>query len=215
MILDNEVTMNRSPPKHRTDPGSAGVRATSRRDRKALRRCLYVFCVAVLFTTPCSGQATEADIKRLGIIKAAFVYNFLDYVVRPEDDEPEVYRVVVLGDSHVAKPLQMISERKKVKGRKIQVLTYPKITAFDTCNVLYISSELAADIDTVRALVEGWTVLIIGESPGLAAKGVAFNIVPDGRTMRFEVNQRALRRVGLTAGSQLLKLATLVDEEDP
>lgn len=174
---------------------------------------MYVLYVVVLFTNPCSGQDNEVDTKRLGILKAAFVYNFLDYVEWP--DQPEVYRVVVLGDSYVTKPLQMISERKKVKGRKIQVLTYPKITAFDTCNVLYLSSELAAEIDTVRALVEGWTVLIIGESPGLAEKGVAFNIVPDGRTMRFEVNQRALRRAGLTAGSQLLKLATFVDEEDP
>jgi hypothetical protein len=41
--------------------------------------------------------------------------------------------------------------------------------------------------------------------------GTVFNFVIDRDKLRFEVNLRALNVSGLRVGSQLLKLATIVD----
>jgi hypothetical protein len=47
----------------------------------------------------------------------------------------------------------------------------------------------------------------------LAARGVAVNFVERDGNVKFEMNERALKESRIQAGSQLLKLAILIDAE--
>ena len=52
---------------------------------------------------------------------------------------------------------------------------------------------------------------MVGESDGLARRGVAINFyIADGR-IRFEVNRRAAEQARLKLSSRLLRLARLVE----
>jgi hypothetical protein len=53
-------------------------------------------------------------------------------------------------------------------------------------------------------------ILVISEKDGYAELGAAFNFVIVNRKLKFEANVKAINSAGLTASSQLLKLAIIV-----
>jgi hypothetical protein len=54
-------------------------------------------------------------------------------------------------------------------------------------------------------------VLTVSEQPGFAEAGTALNFVVVNNRLKFEANLKAISAAGLKAGSQLLKLAIIVD----
>jgi hypothetical protein len=59
----------------------------------------------------------------------------------------------------------------------------------------------------------GTDTLIVGETEGLAARGAAINFVIRDESVKFEINLKALKDAGIQAGSQLLRLAIVIDGE--
>ncbi|MEO5907735.1 MAG: YfiR family protein [Ginsengibacter sp.] len=55
------------------------------------------------------------------------------------------------------------------------------------------------------------SVPTISEQPGFAEQGTAFNFVVKRNRLKFEANLKSISSAGLKAGSQLLKLAIIVD----
>ncbi|MES1224887.1 MAG: YfiR family protein, partial [Bacteroidota bacterium] len=53
--------------------------------------------------------------------------------------------------------------------------------------------------------------LTVSEEEGYAKRGTAFNFVIKNDKLKFESNLNAINAAGLKAGSQLLKLAILVN----
>ena len=54
-------------------------------------------------------------------------------------------------------------------------------------------------------------MLTISEEPGFAQQGTAFNFVIKKDKLKFETNLKALNQADVKAGSQLLKLAIIVN----
>jgi hypothetical protein len=80
------------------------------------------------------------------------------------------------------------------------------------CHVLYVSATLATRLDEVLARIVDGHVLSVSDVAEFARRGgVARITVVDGRT-RIEINSRAAASAGLRISSQLLKLATIVEE---
>lgn len=147
--------------------------------------------------------------------KAAFLYHFIDFVTWPEEDSTDVFRVGILGDTEVADVLREIGSKKPVGGRKLAVESYTDIDRIQSCQLLFITSPFADDVDRIKEALHGRSVLTVSDTPGLARAGVAINLTLIRDQLRFEINRNSLETAGLRASAQLLKLAILVDERDP
>jgi hypothetical protein len=106
---------------------------------------------------------------------------------------------------------------EKHKGRNIVVKRFNSAKDYEPCQILFVSSLAAADsaeqtvderIAAADKVVDGETVLVVGESAGLSQRGAAANLIFDRATnlIRLELNPDAAARAGLKLAPDLLRL---------
>jgi hypothetical protein len=78
------------------------------------------------------------------------------------------------------------------------------------CDLIFISKQCRMPLNYILSKTRPG-ILTISEHPGFAEAGTAFNFVVVNNRLKFEANLKALSAAGLKAGSQLLKLAIIVD----
>lgn len=187
------------------------MRPISRRVRKPPA----VF-LAAAFVLTAAGPAFPSDLiagQAEAEVKAVFLFNFLRYLVWPEDNGLAYCPIVVLGDSPVFEPLQDIAGKKAAGPVPIQVRRCASLQDAGLPRILFISDSAASLLPEALEKFRGTDTLIVGETEGLAVRGAAINFVLREDTVKFEINVDALKAARIQAGSQLLRLAILVDGE--
>lgn len=146
-------------------------------------------------------------------VKAAFLYHFTWYLQWPKASEAEVFTIVVLGKSGIVAPLEEIARKKTVGSARIVVRQCYEIGQIGHPRILFIARSAASEL--VRALekTRGTDILTISEVEGFGRRGVAINFVERRGAIKFEMNEGQLRKSGIQAGSQLMRLAILVNAE--
>lgn len=160
-----------------------------------------------------SAQPAGADGAYEYDVKAAFVYHFTWYLQWPKTDAPEVFSIAVLGKSGIVAPLEEIARKKTVGGAPIVVRRCLDVSQIGRPRILFIARSASAQLPQVLEKIRGADVLTIGEEEGLGKRGVAVNFVERDGNIRFEVNEKLLKDSGIQIGSQLLKLAILVEAD--
>jgi hypothetical protein len=146
-------------------------------------------------------------------VKAAFVFNFMQFTEWPEgtfigSDTPIV--VGFVGDEGVADIFRAATASKTVNGRAISVKQVQSESDAGTCQVVVFGGSDGTERLKGMGRIKEQTVLTIGDSDGFsAAGGIIQFYVEDGKE-RFEVNTLAAERAHLQISSKLLKLAKIV-----
>lgn len=147
-------------------------------------------------------------------VKAAFLYNFAKFVEWPATSFPRAdspISLCVWGANPFARALDVV-DGKPVGARQLAVAASVGPDRAASCSIVFVG---APDIASARAAVQSLRdkpVLTVGEVPGFAqAGGIIGFVIVDGR-VRFEINPKAAARVGIGLSSQLLRLATIVEE---
>jgi hypothetical protein len=147
-------------------------------------------------------------------VKAAYLYNFTRFVDWPErvslvPDRPFV--VGILGADPFGHVLDDMLSGKTVGGRPIVVRRLERPEDAGSVQILFVSPSAERDLDRVRRATQGIPVLIVGDSEGLAQRGVILNFRLKDNRVRFEVNLAQAEEAHLRISSQLLKLALSVE----
>lgn len=144
-------------------------------------------------------------------LKAAYVFNFIQFIEWPESDNVASadWKVCILPFSPLKRALTALQGRPARNGRPIQVrLAEP--AALDDCQVLVLHTGTPeAVLRALRTLPPQHGVLTVADG-GLSPPGnadVMISLAPqDGRVV-FAINTDAATRGGLTVSSRLLRLA--------
>jgi len=175
---------------------------------------IVLHVLALLCVVPSNaGAAAGATPPREYEIKAAFLYNFTNFVDWPAQtfanaDAPIV--IGVLGDSPCAQALERLVKDRKVNGRTIVVRQIASAEEAKVTQLLFVGSAHEVQFAGLKPAIESLPVLTVGESPGFATLGGAIDFVPQGDNIRFEINIGVAERAGLKISAQLQKLATAV-----
>jgi len=175
-------------------------------------------------------------------IKAGFLYNFARYTTWPEDTfadegrdadgevvlDPFVF--AVLGTDPFEDHLEDIAETYRVSGRRIVVERWKAPAGRDErtrseerallgellapCHVLFVGRSMESRVEDVIAAVREEPVFTVSDLHGFAREGGVARFYVDSGRVRFEINIDAAERAELSIASQLLKLATIVEDED-
>ena len=146
-------------------------------------------------------------------VKAAYLYNFAKFVDWPAEgftSPTAPIRLCVLNDRAFQSQLEQIVSGKNITGRP--VLAIPVQTGEESrdCQVLYINSSQQPR--HIFDLLQGTSVLTVGETSGFLEQGGIINFVFQGDQVHFQVNHRAAMRAGLHMSSRLLSVAKAVIE---
>lgn len=167
-------------------------------------------------------------------VKAAFLYNFIQFVDWPEEklaDSNEPITISIVGDDPFGDAFEPIKD-KKVKGRSVVVKRFKsfeeleksieknksqsdqEIETLVNCHLLFICFSERKNLEKIINAVKDRNVLTVGEMEGFLEAGGIINLFVEEKKLRFEINVAAAERAGLKIRSKLLRLAKRVIEED-
>jgi len=163
----------------------------------------------LIHSHPLENQSNTISVQNL---KAVFIYNFTKYVSWSNNDTSHTFNISVIGESDIAFPLEEIAKKRKVGDREIKIYRPKDINSITQSHILFISSSESDSLSHILSVINQSNTLTVGDSDGFAKMGVGINFIFKNGKIGFELNQKAIDRVGLSVSSQLKKLAILVNE---
>jgi hypothetical protein len=170
-----------------------------------LKRFLFLVLLCSL-----GGAAVAQTQEQEAKLKAVFIYNFTKYIDWDSANIENNFVIGVIGSSAVTPFLNEIAKENTVNNKKIAVRIFSKPEEIDNCQILFIPQKNPFPLHSILEKV-GKGVITIGEEPGYAKQGTAFNFFISNDKLKFESNLKVINSSGLKAGSQLLKLARIVE----
>jgi len=174
-------------------------------------------------------------------VKAAFVYNFLKFVVGgrfgPGDgqagaavDPNAVILVGVIGKIPAQESFAEL-RGKSVQNKRVQVRffqgfeevrdveqkipdVHPQMQQIRRCHVLFLCPSEKPFLGRILPALQKDGILVVGDTPGFLEAGGTINLVIEDKKVRFEINTAAAARAKLQIRSSLLRLALRTLEHD-
>lgn len=172
-----------------------------------------VWSVVMLASLGSAGIRTAAAAvdPELGI-KVAMVYNTIRFVAWPPGRFPaeataERFRLGVEGDEDMLAAF-MVLAGKPVGATVVEIVPVYTKADLRSCQLVYFQAPRAAQIASVAD-----ATLTVSDAPGFSREGGMVELVRERNKVRFLVNPVAARASGLQFSSQLLKLATIVEDD--
>ena len=163
----------------------------------------------VLFCSFCNFAMAQSQSQESNL-KAAFIYNFTKYIDWDNGDAENKFIIGIMGTSSIDGPINEIAKNSFIKNKRIVLKHFSNAEDISYCNILFIPRGNGIPLQSVLEKINKG-VLTISEEPGFARQGSAINFVVNNDKLKFEINLKALNSAGLKAGSQLLKLAVIVN----
>jgi len=175
------------------------------------------FFIALLFFIHCFGLprsfAASLD-SREYVLKAGYIYNFTKFIKWPEEANREIenggLNFCLMGEDPFGKILDKIAKILKKKNRALLVTPQVSLEEMPECHILFVNESEKSNVNQILLRVREYPVLVIGDTPGFAEKGVGINFFLQNNKLRFEINREALKKSGLVVSSELLNLARIV-----
>ncbi|HXH18955.1 MAG TPA: YfiR family protein [Chitinophagales bacterium] len=168
-----------------------------------------IFCYSVTLLLAAFSLSPQTEAEEY-ILKAAFIFNFTKFIDWNATDTDDEFIIGIIGSAAIVPPLSEIAATKTVNGKKIKILHFEKPEDIVHCQILFISRNNYYPLGDILSKVPRGT-LTISEKQGSALRGTAINFITVNNKLKFEANIKAIDSAGLTASSQLLKLAVIVD----
>lgn len=187
-------------------------RRPNRQGRSAATLGLAIeFLLLMLLGGPARAADDNAQLERA--VKAAFVYQFLNYVQWPPKafasaDAPVVVGVVgVVGSPEFANELKQIVRGRTAAGRPVVVRRLDDVDSLRDMHAVFVPAAERARVATLARLAQQIGVLLVTETEDGLTLGSTINLRVDEGRVRFEVALDTAEHSGLRISSRLLGLA--------
>ncbi|HEX5802920.1 MAG TPA: YfiR family protein [Azospira sp.] len=141
-------------------------------------------------------------------LKAAFIYNFIQFTQWPKGGDGAAVNVCANRDSVLFAALQAIAG-KLANGRPIVLQALPEARP-EMCHVLVATEPDRAQMAALMQAIGAAPVLTVTDDAELIRHGLMIGMVVDAGRMAFIVDNTRASRVGLSISSRLLRLARSV-----
>jgi hypothetical protein len=177
-----------------------------------------LFLLTMLVALSFRGTAVQGQGFKEYELKAAFLYNFAQFVDWPPEafpsaDTPLV--IGVLGADPFGATLDELVHNEVVKARKLVVQRFRRVEDIGLCHILYVSQSETPRLDQILARIKGKPILTVGDSEGFAQRGGMVRFLTERNKIRLKINVQATKAANLTISSKLLRAADLVRNDQP
>ena len=143
-------------------------------------------------------------------VKAVYLSKFGLYVEWPPtafSSSTTAFNLCVGGEDPFGADLDKAAANQRIGNRAIVVRRLKTVERDSGCHILYISSTDRRSIRQVIETVHGSNVLVVSDAASPAAAGSIINFVIKDNRVRFDIDEEAAAKNGLTISSKLLGLA--------
>lgn len=183
------------------------------------RRTTKVWLVVAIVLAPIPhARAQNLDKLKVRRVQAAYLFNFAKFIDWPKaalGDKKTDFVIGVLGDDQMASILESTLKSKTVESRSIVIRRFRRFdsenySSMRECQILYVGKSQKSRLRAVLRSFASSPILLVSEISGFAGEGGMVGFVLERGRIVFEINRKALERVGLRASFRLLSLARLV-----
>jgi YfiR/HmsC-like len=167
-----------------------------------------VVIAVVTATLPCKADAPTREY----LVKAAFIYNFTQFVDWPDaafasKDSPFV--VATVGADPFDGALEEAMAGKSVANRSISVQHFASFDDIGPCQLLFVPASQDSSLAALFAKLNGVPILTVGESDAFSPAGGGIRFFLEDKKMRFEISPDPIAAVGIKVSAKLMKLARI------
>jgi uncharacterized protein DUF4154 len=169
-----------------------------------LAGCLIA--VGAAFAPMVSAQGVEEP-----KLKAAFLYNFVKFATWPDDLLPAGAPIVLCAaDDGIATLLESEVAGRSVDSHALVVKRVKLNASARGCAMLYVGRLDQRRAKELFTVLDGTSVLTVGDAEDFATAGGMIGLFVDGGRMKFAINIGAVERTQLRLSAQLLSLAKII-----
>jgi len=187
------------------------------RNSTILTICGLSFAAALALAWISASPTQASASARETLLKAEFVYRFASMTKWPETALPssdEPFRIGVIGDDEFARALESAVEGKRLDDRSIQIEVLAGTPSKPCCQVVYLASGRANELQELLKLSRSGHVLTVSDDSRFVDRGGMIQIDRDGNRLRFSINRGSATDSNLAISSKLLRLASRVVDTD-
>ena len=156
----------------------------------------------------CGADAPSREYK----VKAAFIYNFAQFVQWPDSsfvssDAP--ITIGVIGSDPFNGALEQAVAGKRVGDRAVQIQHFDSLYQIAACHILFVSATDDETLGKITEKVRHQPVLTIGENESFPWAGGCIRFFTEDNKMRFEINLEAADTAKLKISSKLIRLGKI------
>ena len=148
-------------------------------------------------------------------VKAVFLEQFTRFVEWPESsavaDTTLPFVLGVIGDNPFGALLESVYEQRRIKKKPVELRYITDLDEIPQCHLLFIAGSAADRLPEILARTADLPILTVADSEGFAQRSVLINLYLSGETVKFEINEKAVRSSGLAFSYLLLNLARVVN----
>ncbi len=179
---------------------------------------IFFICSFFLFSSVTGSSpsfASQNDTREEYVLKAIFIERFCRFIEWPAEagvkNSASPFVVGVIGDTQFSAILAEIYAEQSIKEKRVELRHIRSEGEIEGCDLLFIAESNIAVLKTIIAHVAQFPILTVSASPGYGTYGVHINMYVEDEQIRFEINNNAFKKNGLTVSSLLLKVAKLVE----
>lgn len=147
-------------------------------------------------------------------IKAAFLYNFTQFVEWPDSafPQPNANLVIgILGDDPFGAYLDETVKGEKVNDHLLLVKRFQNITDVNNCHILFVSASEKDELEHIFENLKTQPILTVGDDTNFTREGGMVRFLTAKNKTRIQINLQAAKQADLAISSKLLGLAEIVN----
>ena len=170
-----------------------------------------VFFIALMigFNAELWSQSAEHTMKAVALEKLSLFISWPANTLK--NDPSQEFVIGVLGQASFSDILKDVYKEKKIKERKVKIVTIKNIQELTECQILIIPNIKTSELNKVLNYVKGKPILTISDTEGFAEAGCFINFYEYENKLRFEINQKGLKDAGFTVDYRLLKVSKVLN----
>ena len=177
--------------------------------RRDLFLPLFFILLAATFNP---GRAQEPS--REYQLKAAFLYNFAQFVKWPSDSFPNAdapFSIGILGDDPFGSALEETVQGETVNNHRLRIVHGQTLEDLKDCQLIFICKSEEDHVAEIFSELDSKPILTVSEIDSFAQDGGIIDFYLQGDKVRFEINPGSAERRRLKISSQLLTLGKIVE----
>ena len=178
-------------------------------DKYLLGIVLILFCVEFV-----SAQREVVDEYYL---KAVFLERFTRFVTFKEEEasSQDDFCISMYGENEPLRDyLTSVYEKQFIQNKPVAIYFVSKISEIKPYGILIVCKNKEHDLGEIGKAFAGKGILVVGDTPGFASKGVVINMIIQDRKMRYEINPRTAATYAIEIDRLLLSNAILIDSSE-
>jgi hypothetical protein len=148
-------------------------------------------------------------------VKAAFVYQFANFVTWPEDafeTDTDPMTIGILGNEEMVDLLREAVSAKTVGLRPILVRQLSEPGEAAECHIVFLDGSDDRRVDEYLAVLTTKAVLTVSDDSNFTEEGGIIRIFEQQNKPKVEINVDEAKRSNLTISSKLLSIAKIVND---